>query len=180
MSKGEAKELAKEYVASRQNELFHADLEKRSKVGKTLFNMKDWVDADRRSVPEYLLRACPIRFRAGRRLKVKFRMGCHPLQGSAARLNRKSNPACRCCDSGDAESIRHAMFECSAHAEIRRVFCDRVEERCPGFAEMDVDDKLRFLMADDTPAALDGLLYQFLIDVYKSRLGILAAREKGS
>ena len=72
------------------------------------------------------------------------------------------------------------MFECSAHAEIRRIFCDRVEERCPGFAEMDVDDKLRFLMADDTPAALDGLLYQFLTDVYKSRLGILAAREKGS
>ena len=40
-----------------------------------------------------------------------------------------------------------------------------------------VDDKLCFLMVTDAPVALDGLSYQHLTDLYKSRLGVLAARE---
>ena len=183
LSKAEAKKAAHEYVTARQNEDFAEDLVKKSKAGKTLVGMRAWTDADRLDLAEYLRRPCPLGLCAGRRLKTKFRLGCHPLQESATRKQQKRDSTCRCCSSGAAESVAHAMFECPAHDEIRRVFVDTCSNILPEFAEMNTEDRLRLLMSDDTPSIFDEALYLYLIKLTasrESRLGILAAQEKGS
>ena len=53
----------------------------------------------------------------------------------------------------------------------------------PEFAEMNTEDRLQLLMSDDTPSIFDEALYLYLIKLTasrESRLGILAAQEKGS
>ena len=78
-----AKKFVNEFVASRRvSEL--ADGFKRM---TTLRNMSDWVEKERFGLPEYLLRTCPSSLREGRRLKTKFRLGCHDLRSSSSRMH---------------------------------------------------------------------------------------------
>ena len=169
VSQREAKRLAAEYVAACQNEKFHVDLERMSHGGGTLVNLTEWVDGDRRSLPEYLTRHCPAKLRAGRSLKTRFRLGCHMLQHSRKRWVKTRHDRCPCCREDISETIQHAMFECPEHKEIRDQFIARCSSRYPSFATMDTDERTRLLMADDTPRVLDGILYRYLIFLSASR-----------
>ena len=60
----------------------------------TLRNMSNWVEKERFGLPEYLLRACPASLREGRRLKTKFRLGCHDLRSSSCRMQLVRNAQC--------------------------------------------------------------------------------------
>ena len=74
-----AKKFANEFVAScRVSELADG-----FKGMSTLHNMSKWVRKERFGLPEYLLRTCPSSLREGRRLKTKFRLGCHDLRSSS-------------------------------------------------------------------------------------------------
>ena len=78
-----AKKFVNEFVASRRvSEL--ADGFKRM---TTLRNMGDWVEKERFGLPEYLFRTCPSSLREGRRLRTKFRLGCHDLRSSSSRMH---------------------------------------------------------------------------------------------
>ena len=53
----------------------------------------------------------------------------------------------------------------------------------PEFAEMNTAERLCLLMSDDTPPMFDKVLYIYLFELSpsrESRLGTLAAQEKGS
>ena len=80
------------------------------------------MDKARFGLPEYLKRSCPCSLREGRRLKTKFRVGCHPLRSSAARVERVRNATCPCCDTGVSETIHHTLFECKAFSDERDTF----------------------------------------------------------
>jgi len=108
LTKGAAKKLVGEILATLQSAEFNHGVARLS----TLRNMSDWVDEDRFGLPEYLKRPCPCTLREGRRLKTKFRVGCHPLRSSAARMERVRNATCPCCDTNDSETIQHTLFEC--------------------------------------------------------------------
>ena len=98
-------------------------------------------------------------------------------------MSRRKDPICKCCDRSESESIAHAMFVCPAHNGIREVFIAKCSRVYPEFAGMNTDQRLCLLMADDPPIALENILYHYLIKVTasrESRLGILAAQEKGS
>ena len=60
----------------------------------TLQNTRKWVRKERFGLPEYLLRTCPSSLREGRRLKTKFRLGCHDLRSSSCRMQRVRNAQC--------------------------------------------------------------------------------------
>lgn len=78
-----AKKFVNEFVASRRvSEL--ADGFKRM---TTLRNMGDWVEKERFGLLEYLFRTCPSSLREGRRLRTKFRLGCHDLRSSSSRMH---------------------------------------------------------------------------------------------
>ena len=79
-----------------------------------LQNTRKWVRKERFGLPEYLLRTCPSSLREGRRLKTKFRLGCHDLRSSSCRMQRVRNAQCPCCESRESETIQHALFECKA------------------------------------------------------------------
>ena len=169
VSQGKAKRMAAEYVATHQNKKFHEDLAKMSRDGKTLVNMKEWVDEDRRNLPEYLTAHCPAKLRVGRSLKTRFRLGCHMLQHSRKRWVKTRHDRCPCCREDVSETIQHAMFECPEHEEIRDQFIERCSSRYPAFATMDTNERTRLLMADDTPRVLSGILYRYLIFLSASR-----------
>ena len=65
---------------------------------------------ERFGLPEYLLRTCPSSLREGRRLKTKFRLGCHDLRSSWCRMQLVRNAQCPCCESRESETIQHALF----------------------------------------------------------------------
>ena len=85
----------------------------------TLQNTSKWVRKERFGLPEYLLRTCPSSLREGRRLKTKFRLGCHDLRSSSCRMQRVRNAQCPCCDSRESEMIQQMLFECKAPEEER-------------------------------------------------------------
>ena len=64
------------------------------------------VRKERFGLPEYLLRTCPSSLREGRRLKTKFRLGCHDLRSSRCRMQRVHNAQCPCCESRESETIQ--------------------------------------------------------------------------
>ena len=68
-----------EFVASRRV----SELADGFKEMSTLQNTRKWVRKERFGLPEYLLRTCPSSLREGRRLKTKFRLGCHDLRSSS-------------------------------------------------------------------------------------------------
>ena len=82
-------------------------------------------------MPEYLLRACPASLREGRRLKTKFRLGCHDLRSSSSRTQLVRNAQCPCCESRESETIQHTLLECSAFTKERDTFLKRFYEMHP-------------------------------------------------
>ena len=88
LKKPAAKKFVNEFVASRRV----SELADGFKEMSTLRNMSNWVEKERFGLPEYLLRACPASLREGRRLKTKFRLGCHDLQDSFRELPEFSAP----------------------------------------------------------------------------------------
>ena len=159
LGKEAAKTKAKEYVASAERLHFEAELKERS----TLAMYADVVQKDRAGLPEYLKRACPCGLRQGRRLKTKFRLGVHQLQGSLARMvprgGRAAASRCPCCDAGVGETVQHALFGCRSHDAIRADFFERAEEVYPEFGAMSTDARFRLMMSEDTPMKIDGVLY---------------------
>ena len=85
----------------------------------TLQNTSKWVRKERFGLPEYLLRTCPLSLREGRRLKTKFRLGCHDLQSSSCQMQRVRNAQCPCCDSRESEMIQQMLFECKAPNQLK-------------------------------------------------------------
>ena len=71
--------------------------------------MSKWVQKERFGLPEYLLRKCPSSLREGRRLKRKFRLGCHDLLSSSCRMQRVRNAQCLCCESREWETSTHCL-----------------------------------------------------------------------
>ena len=122
-----AKKFANEFVAScRVSELADG-----FKGMSTLHNMSKLVRKERFGLPEYLLRTCPLSLREGRRLKTKFRLGCHDLRSSSCRMQRVRNAQCPCCESRESETIQHALFECKAFAKECGEFLERLYESHP-------------------------------------------------
>ena len=76
---------------------------------------------------------------------------------------------CGCCSAGVEETIRHALFECKAHEDIRKDCFGRMDDVCPDFKSMSTDAKLRLFMSEDTPKELDNFLYRYLIQIFVSR-----------
>lgn len=129
LTKGAAQKLVGKILAARQS----AEFDLGAVRLKTLRNMKVWVDTTRFGLPEYLKRSCPYSLREGRRLKTKFRVGCHPLRSSAARMERVRNATCPCCqcDAGVSETIHHTLFECKAFSDERDAFLSTLCSTCP-------------------------------------------------
>ena len=82
---------------------------------------------------------------------------------------------CMCCSAGVAETVRHALLECSCYADDRSEFLERVQAAYPAFEHASPDVKLKFLMADVTPKEVDNFLYRFLIHLFASRERRLAS-----
>ena len=116
-----------EFVASRRV----SELADGFKEMSTLQNTRKWVRKERFGLPEYLLRTCPSSLREGRRLKTKFRLGCHDLRSSSCRMQRVRNAQCPCCESRESETIQHTLFECTAFEEEREVFLSRLYSARP-------------------------------------------------
>ena len=69
--------------------------------------------------------------REGRRLKTKFRLGCHDLRSSSSRTQLVRNAQCPCCESRESETIQHTLLECSAFTKERDTFLERFYELHP-------------------------------------------------
>ena len=83
-----------------------------------LQNTSKWVRKERFGLPEYLLRTCPSSLREGRRLKTKFRLGCHDLRSSRCRMQRVHNAQCPCCESRKSETIQLRFLNERGQASI--------------------------------------------------------------
>ena len=120
----EAKKFSKEYVNKALNEEFKKDLKEKS----TLANMAIWACEERRGLPEYMKRPCPIGLRDGRRWKTKLRLGRHQLQSSLAVRERGRDQsetrdyACKFCNLHVDETAEHALMECQGHDDERESF----------------------------------------------------------
>ena len=181
LGKAAAKARAKKYVISEQRREFEVNLKERS----TLAEYRKFTSTARRCLPKYLARICPVGLRHGRRLKTKFRLGVHQLQGCLARMipggvRTQAHSRCGCCSVGAEETIKHALFVCSAHRGIRAGFYMDVAAVCPRFGSMRLEERYRLLMSDDPPKEIDNLLYLFLIRVFASRERRLASGPAGS
>ena len=86
---------------------------------------------------------------------------------------------CGCCSAGVDETIKHAVFDCKAHDEIRAEFLGRVENVYPQARAMSTDARLRLFLSDDTPKEIDNILYRFLIQLFASRERGLASGPAG-
>ena len=58
---------------------------------------------------------------------------------------------CACCNAGVEETVRHALFDCEAHDDIRAVFFERAAEAHPEFGSLSTDARFRLIMSEDTP-----------------------------
>ena len=103
------------------------------------------------AMSEYLLRACPASLREGRRLKTKFRMGCHDLRSSSSRTQLVRNAQCPCCESRESETIQHTLFECEAFEEEREAFLARLYSVCPPARQLTDEGRCRLVMGDELP-----------------------------
>ena len=176
LKKPAAKKFVNEFVASRRvSEL--ADGFKRM---STLRNMSNWAEKERFGLPEYLLRTCPSSLREGRRLKTKFRLGCHDLRSSSSRTQLVRNAQCPCCESRESETIQHTLFECEAFEEEREVFLSRLYSVCPLARQLNDEYRCRLVMGDKLPREIENPLYRYLIAISKLRLGILTEQGEGS
>ena len=123
----------------------------------TLHNMSNWAEKERFGLPEYLLRTCPSSLREGRRLKTKFRLGCHDLRSSSSRTQLVRNAQCPCCESRESETIQHTLFECEAFEEEREVFLSRLYSVCPLARQLTDEYRCRLVMGDKLPLLLTDL-----------------------
>ena len=143
LKKPAAKKFANEYVASRRVSELAGGFKRMS----TLHNMSNWVEKERFGLPEYLLRTCPASLREGRRLKTKFRLGCHDLRSSSCRMQLVRNAQCPCCESRESETIQHTLFECTAFEEEREIFLSRLYSVCPLALQLNDEYRCRLVMA---------------------------------
>ena len=125
-------------------------------------------------------RACPASLREGRRLKTKFRLGCHDLRSSSSRMQLVRNAQCPCCESRESETIQYTLFECTAFEEEREVFLSRLYSVCPIARQLDDEYRCRLIMGDRLPREIENSLYRYLSAISKLRLGILTERGEGS
>ena len=135
---------------------------------------------ERFGLPEYLLRTCPSSLREGRRLKTKFRLGCHDLRSSSSRTQLVRNAQCPCCKSRESETIQHALLECSAFTKERDTFLERFYELHPIARGLSPEGLCDVLMSDDLPHETENTMYRYLIAISRLRLGILTERGEGS
>ena len=180
LGKYAAKTKAKKYVAAERRRTFEVELKEKS----TLAEYGKITQGSRRGLPRYLVRICPDGLRHGRRLKTKFRLGVHQLQKCQARMvprnvRTAAHSRCGCCSAGVDETIKHAVFDCKAHDEIRAEFLGRVTEAYPPFGGTAADARLSLLLSDDTPKEIDNILYRFLIQLFASRERGLASGPAG-
>ena len=176
LKKPAAKKFANEYVASRRVSELAGGFKRMS----TLHNMSNWVEKERFGLPEYLLRTCPSSLREGRRLKTKFRLGCHDLRSSSSRTQLVRNAQCPCCKSRESETIQHALLECSAFTKERDTFLERFYELHPIARGLSPEGLCDVLMSDDLPHETENTMYRYLIAISRLRLGILTERGEGS
>ena len=127
-----------------------------------------------------LRRACPASLREGRRLKTKFRLGCHDLRSSSCRMQLVRNAQCPCCESRESETIQHTLFECEAFEEEREAFLARLYSVCPPARQLSDEGRCRWVMGDELPREIENSLYRYLIVISKLRLGILTEQGEGS
>ena len=166
LKKPAAKKFANEYVASRRVSELAVGFKRMS----TLHNMSNWVEKERFGLPEYLLRTCPASLREGRRLKTKFRLGCHDLRSSSCRMQLVRNAQCPCCESRESETIQHTLFECTAFEEEREVFLSRLYSVCPLARQLNDEYRCRLVMGDKLPREIEKTLYRYFIAISKLRI----------
>ena len=176
LKKPAAKKFVNEFVASRPV----SELADGFKEMSTLRNMSNWVEKERFGLPEYLLRACPASLREGRRLKTKFRLGCHDLRSSSSRTQLVRNAQCPCCASRESETIQHTLFQCEAFEEEREAFLARLYSVCPPARQLADEGRCRLVMGDELPREIENPLYRSLIAISRLRLGILTEQGEGS
>ena len=95
-----------------------------------------WTDQKATSLAPHLNAECPNGLRFGRRLKTKFRLGCHHLRCRTSRMENIRDITCECCKSGEIETVQHTMLHCPAFAKERKGFLERACAVRPGFDAM--------------------------------------------
>ena len=118
----------------------------------TLANMKIWTDKEATSLAPYLNVECPNGLRFGRRLKTKFRLGCHHLRCSTSRVEKVRDGTCECCKSVEMEMVQQTMLHCPAFAKERKGFLGRA---CgcavqPGFSAMSRLKQVEIMLGSDS------------------------------
>jgi len=68
-------------------------------------------------------------------------------------MGRVRNATCPCCDTGDSETIHHALFECRALAfsDERDAFLAALCSICPDTRRLPDENRMRFLLGDALP-----------------------------
>ena len=96
--------------------------------------------------------------REGRRLKTKFRLGCHDLRSSSCRMQLVRNAQCPCCESRESETIQHTWFGCEAFEEEREAFLARLYSVCPPARQLTDEGRCRLVMGDELPREIENPL----------------------
>ena len=122
----------------------------------------------------------------GRRLKVALRLGVHFLNVMCHRRSSNSSgrsavcthcfgPSCR----GQVESIVHFLCVCDQYDSIRDEHFVGFQSKVPSFSSLSDDDKVHFLLSDDSPAVLDALIYRFLFLMFQARAKLVEPTRPG-
>ncbi len=105
-----------------------------------------------------------------RSLLAQLRYGILPLQLETGRYNNEAreNRFCRICNEGIVEDQYHFVFYCSAYNEKRDTFTNIMENRIPGYSNMNDDQKFVLLFKENSRA-----LGRYVKDLFLYRKNLL-------
>jgi hypothetical protein len=164
-----------------------ASFEKAMTSSSTACNLKALSTSDRTA--PYLMRNSfsSWSLKEGRRLKSALRLNVHC--GLNATLHRRSSnssgrsavfmhcpgPSCR----GQVESVVHFLCICDLYDSVRDEHFAGFQLKAPHFSSLSAEKKVAFLLADDSPAALDALIYRFLFHMFQTRAKLVEPTRPG-
>ena len=74
-------------------------------------------------------------------------------------------PSCR----GQAESVVHFLCVCDLYDSVRDEHFAGFQSKVPRFPSLSAEEKVAFILSDDSPAQLDALIYRFLFLMFQIR-----------
>ena len=107
-------------------------------------------------------------------MKVSLRLKCHNLNCDHYNLsdNRRGRSAdvshCLSCP-GHVESITHILCVCPSYSAIRVDLFKRISAVDPVFPSLSLEEKVKFILFDDSPVLLDTSIYFFLFSLFQIR-----------